>query len=198
MSPRAAVLAAVAATAAVALALVGVAVLDVEDAARSADAPLAFGAGSRDAEVRDPSTGDRIGEAILGIGDDRDYRDAVALTRAAGVPGQSSVRVLELRAEAQTILVPIVGGDGSRELRSAAANLLGVLLFEDAKLADNPRRYLEQSLGAFQDAVRLNPANDVAKRNLELLVGVTVARIVQSTGTAGTEASASPPAEGGY
>lgn len=198
LRPAALALVLAALAAALALALVGVAVLDVADEAQADARAAPHGAGGEPGR-RDRGLGVRIGEAILGVADARSYLDAVALARAAARPAQPEPAVLRLRAEAEAILLPVVRGDGDPELRSRAANLLGALLFEDAKIVQqNPRRYLEQALGAFQDAVLLDPSNAVAKRNLELLATLPANTRFRREGTSGVEASASPRAPGGY
>ena len=184
--------------AAVALALVGIAVLDVGSDARVDDRRVKYAAGRLDEERHERGLGVRIGEGILGVADDRSLRDAVALAKAAALPDQPEGTAFELRTEAEAILAELVRGDGSAQLRSQAANLLGALYFEDAKaVKQSPRRYLESSLGAFQDAVRIDPANDTAKANLELLATLPAQTRFREAG-APAEASASPFVPSGY
>jgi hypothetical protein len=191
-------IAAAALVAAVALALLGVAVLDVSRDARADDRRVRYAAGRLDESRHERGVGVRSGEGILGIADDRSLRDAVALAKASALPGQPAGTAIELRAEAEAILAALVRGDGSTAVRSYAANLLGVLYFEDAKAVnENPRRYLESALGAFQDAVRIDSENRVAKANLELLATLPARTVFRDTG-APAEASASPFAPGGY
>jgi hypothetical protein len=184
--------------AAVALALVGVAVLDVAGKARADDRLVANSGGRRVVEPHDRGLGVRIGESILGVADDRRYRDAVELAKSAALRDQPAGVALELRAQAEAILGEILAGDGAAQLRSRAANLLGTLYFEDAKHQQNPRRYLENALGAFQDAARLDPANEPAKQNLELLATLPAHTRFRDPGTPGVDASASPTVPGGY
>jgi hypothetical protein len=197
--PLALAAAGVALLAALALALVGVAVLDTSSDARADQRRVAASAGDANAQRHARPVGVRIGEAILGIGDERLYADAVSLAKAAGLPEQQEAATLQLRAEAVAILNDVVHGDASAALRAQAANLLGVLLFEDAKIVEqSPRQYLTQALGAFQEAVRLAPDDVVAKANLELLATIPAETRFRKPSPGGAEASASPRAPGGY
>jgi hypothetical protein len=184
--------------AAAALALVGVAVLDTADDARAHRGLAASPGVDRDASRHERPLDVRIGEAMLGVRDQRAFFDAVGLAKAAAVPGTPESRVLELRAEAMAVLGEVVRGDGDAGLRSRAANLLGTLLFEDAKLQRNPRRSLENALFAFQDAVRLDPTNAVAQANLELLATIPARTEFRQEETPGADASASPSTAEGY
>jgi hypothetical protein len=193
------VLAVIGLLAAIALALVGVAVLDVAGDAQADDAVIVNSAPDPDAARHERPLGVRIGEAILGVADDRAYRDAVELAKASTLDDLPPHVALERRAEAIAILGPIVQGDAEPMLRSSAANLLGALYFEDAQATeDNPRRLLEQALGAFQDAVMLDPANETAKANLELLATLPATTRFHDETSGGTAASASPSNPGGY
>jgi hypothetical protein len=196
---RPALVVAVGILAAAALALVGVAVLDVSGQAREDDSRILRAPAAPDAERHDRGLSVRVGEAILGIADDRSYRDAVEFARAAVLPGQAESVTLELRAASEGILAAVLRGDGAPELRSRAANLLGVLYFQDAQAAqENPRRFLENALGALQDAVRLDPTNETAKTNLELVATVPAHTRFRRPSRPGTRASAAPNAPGGY
>jgi hypothetical protein len=196
---RAYVLAAVTLLAAIALALVGVAVLHVAGDAQADDQRIESSAPDPDAARHERPAGVRLGEAILGIADDRAYRDAVELAKASTIQDLTPDVALERRAEAIAILRPIVQGESSPALRSHAANLLGALYFEDAKAtADNPRRLLEQALGAFQDAVLIDPANETAKANLELLATLPATTRFNDDSASGAAASAAPDNPGGY
>jgi hypothetical protein len=198
VSARALAVVAAAVVAAVVLALAGLAVLGVSGDARADDRRAVFAAGRPDAQRHERGVGDRIGEEILGVADDRSLRDAVALAKAAALPDQDASAALELRAEAEAILAELVRGDASAGLRSNAANLLGALYFEDAKAVEqNPRRYLESALGAFQDAVRIDPSNRTAKTNLELLATLPAQTKFREPDTP-DEASATPSLPGGY
>lgn len=191
------VLLALALGAAAALAVIGISVLDVGARTRADDLVLANAAGSFATEEHGRSATVRLGESILGVGDDRAFRDAVAIAKAAQT--QRGTAVLELRARAEAILFRLVRTSGDDALRSRASNLLGTLLFEDAKVVlQNPRSYLEQALGAFQDAVRFDPSNIAAKTNLEILATLRASTRFRHPGKTGETASATPSGGGGY
>lgn len=200
MGRRAAiVLAAVAIAAGVAIALAGVSVLGVGSDLEAHDSVLRYEAAPADPAPHPRPLGVRVGEALLGAEEDRLLRDAAELAKAAGLPGEPEAVVVTRRAEAEALLGRVLRGDGDPVVRSRAANLLGVLLFEDAKAArGNARRFLEQSLGGFQEAVTLDPTFAVAKANLEALARLPAGTSLGSVGTQGNEASSSGGGESGY
>lgn len=179
--------------------LVGIATLDVARDAEAQRLLAESSPGRLGATPHERGLGTRIGEALLGVADDRSYYDAVLLAKSSALPGQPDADVLELRAEAQAILTRLVRGEGDAPLQSRAGNLLGSLFFEDAKVArQNPRRYLEQAAAAFQDAVLKDPGNVEAKRNLELLSTLPLETRFRKESASGAEASASGGGETGY
>ena len=193
------VLTAIAVVAVVVLALLGIAVLDVGRDVERIDDSIRYGAGTLDPSVRERPLGVRVGEALLGADDDLVYRDAVELARSAGLERQPPGVAVARRVEAEAMLARVLQSDGDRRLRARAANLLGVLLFEDAKSSrSSPRRFLEQSLGAFQDAVTLDARFEVAKANLEVLATLPAGTSFRRAGTQGDTASSSGEAGGGY
>jgi hypothetical protein len=165
---RAAALIAVALAAAAALALLADAVFSVDRNIRSADARLAAGLPLEPPE----SEGFRFraAETLLGAADDRDYREALALLQR-NQPVGSPEETLALHGLLEARLGSLARDGGSPQLRSSAANVNGILLYEDARLDRRSAiRYFELSLGAFREAVRHDPENEDAKYNLELLV----------------------------
>ncbi len=83
------------------------------------------------------------------------------------------------------------GGDQHED--SAAENLLGILAFQDSRqLGPNAPAPVERSVADFQAAVELDPANDDAKANLELLLRNLLAKGVRP----GSNGSSSGPAKG--
>ena len=113
----------------------------------------------------------RAAESLLGSGDDRTLREAMALVAASRAQGTAPTRVLELHAEAEAELVRLVHEGGGTGLRSAAASLAGLLYLEDAGLdAKSAQRLRQLALESFRDAVRLDLGNDAAKFDLELLL----------------------------
>lgn len=181
------------------LVLVGVSVLQASGTLEAKRAALSAGAAVPDPGVSSPSVSDRVGDALLGRGATREYLQALELARASGLEGQPEAAVLEQRAQAEVMLGPIVAGNDEPLLRSRAANLLGALLLEDAKVAKaSPRRYLEQSLAAFQDAVALDPTYAAAKANLELLQALPATTDFRQEGVSGSDASSGGSGESGY
>jgi hypothetical protein len=75
------------------------------------------------------------------------------------------------RAEAQATLGSAERSDLAAPLRSKAASLQGVLTFEEA-IADpvNGPTLIRNTVGDFARAVRIDPANEEAKYNLEFLL----------------------------
>jgi hypothetical protein len=124
-----------------------------------------------------PSTllpGDPAG-ALIGTGDTVDYRRGLQLFwfSRIGADPESRLDLSTLRAEAQETLqhVMLTGG-GVRE-RSAAANLLGVLVATTAAPGTNQaglELLLRQAGEYFARAIALDPANGDAKQNLELVL----------------------------
>ncbi len=201
MSGRTIAVAAAAAliVAGVVLAFLGASVLGVGRDAQGQEEALRYGAPTAAPEPHARPLDVRVGEALLGVEADRVYLDAAELAQAAGIPGEPEALVVTRRAEAEALLAEILRGDADRIVRSRAANLLGVLLFEDAKAArGNARRFLEQSLGGFQEAVMLDPAFTVAKSNLEALARLPAGTSLGSVGSQGESASSSGGGPSGY
>lgn len=183
----------------VAIALVGVSVLGVGGDLEAQDDALRDAAAPAEPSPHPRPLGVRIGEALLGVEADRLLRDAAELARAAGAPDEPEAIVVSRRAEAEVLLARVLRDGADPIVRSRAANLLGVLLFEDAKAArGNARRFLEQSLGGFQEAVTLDPTFAVAKANLEVLARLPAGTALGAVGTQGEDASSSGGGESGY
>ena len=141
-------------------------------------------------------------ERIGAGGGDRpgDQPAALLATAHAARPGDPARE----RARGQARRLAEDGRD--RIARSAAANVLAILLFEEVWLDDerNAERHVAASLEAFQDAVRLDPRNTDAKFNLELLLALLPDEGAGEGGPAesdpglqpGTGAGATPPGRG--
>jgi hypothetical protein len=107
--------------------------------------------------------------SLLGVDDDRSLRRAVVSFRTAFNTGQgfdSGVTRRRLRATAEAMLTDAGGSDTEQ---SQASDLLGVLAYEGAASA-SAGGGIEAAVAAFQNAVRLDPANASAQYNLELLL----------------------------
>jgi len=75
--------------------------------------------------------------------------------------------------EAQSALEQLSRTDPSPARRSRAANLLGILLWENGQTAqENAPLLLRQSVAAFRRSIRAAPGTSDAKYNLELLLTV--------------------------
>jgi hypothetical protein len=185
--------------AAVVLALLGRAVLSVPSKLDAEDARLARPELAAEAEIGPSGAFGGAAEALVGATDDQSYREALRLYHASRSAERSDVDVIALHGTAAGILTRLVRDDGDPELRARAANLLGVMLLQDARI--NPvsaRRYLELSLGAFQDAARLDPEDAEAKHNLELLATLSPGRTFREEPQQGAEVDVMPPSTGGY
>lgn len=115
------------------------------------------------------------GEAgrLLGVRDDVEFRIAEQEFARVHVTARTyadETRRLTAFGRAQSTLESIARGDSAPERRARAANLLGVLLWEDASTApDNAPLLQRQALESFRRAVRIDPGEADAKWNLELL-----------------------------
>ncbi len=182
----------------VVLALAGAAVLGVGRDVRAQDDVLRS-AVPADAAPHPRPLGVRIGEALLGVQEDRLLRDAAELAQAAGLPGETEAIAVARRAEAEALLARVLRDGKDPIVRSRAANLLGVMLFEDAKVTQgNARRLLEQSLGGLQSAVMLDPEFAAAKANLEVLARLPAGIRFGAPGAQGDEASSVAGGGSGY
>jgi hypothetical protein len=117
-----------------------------------------------------------VAPRLLGVRDDLLFRRALRAVRLSHpeMPGFSDPAYVLHRNDASAWLVDVVRGDESRERRSAAANLLGVLSFADA-IADyqNRAKLLEVAGSRFRQAISLDSSNEDAKVNLELTLSRT-------------------------
>jgi hypothetical protein len=109
----------------------------------------------------------------LGLGDDLDLRDAARLERLSR-PRSGSFRTtnqLALSTAAQVGLSEVQQSDAPRELRSLAANEIGVLTLADL-LADSSQaaELSPRARRKFVEAITLDPGNEVAQANLELVL----------------------------
>lgn len=109
--------------------------------------------------------------SVLGLDDALSYRHALQLfwlsNVGASTAGQADLAQLRVVAEEQ--LQTLADSAATREERSTAANLLGVLAVTTSA-ADSPtqKATVERARHYFELAVVENPANYAAKLNLEL------------------------------
>ena len=114
-----------------------------------------------------------LAEKMLGVDDDRQFRSGVRFFRLSGL--RSPSRTLDQSTFQQTAeleLSRVARNDESKWRRSAAANLRGVINLVEAATSDEPGQLLQRSLTEFRDAIRLDPENDEAKYNLELVMQI--------------------------
>jgi hypothetical protein len=109
---------------------------------------------------------------LLGLGDDLAFRRAASLFRRAYPHDQefeSSPQGTAARVRAETALAHEIRTDPDRRRASTASNLLGILALVDVASSRNTQAPIDRSVFEFQDAIRLDPGNEQAKANLELL-----------------------------
>ena len=77
-----------------------------------------------------------------------------------------------LRATAQNKLLNVISSAPTSQQRSAAANLLGVLVVTTPSIGDSggTTQILTRAVQYFQEAIALNAGNTNAKENLELVL----------------------------
>jgi hypothetical protein len=122
--------------------------------------------------------GARVGERLLGVHDDVAFRNALALYRAA-LPNPNEQQQFEYdrelpakRIRAQHALTAVSVDDPDPQVRSRAMNMLGILL-RSAPTPTDPaqqRTQILEVIGLFRSAVKLDPSDDDAKLNLELVL----------------------------
>jgi hypothetical protein len=126
----------------------------------------------RDVWTSANGVGARVARDVLGANDDLQFRRAVAIFARSqathvvlrGNPG-------EVRAEATIALERFDKNDHDRMRRARTANMLGIMAFQDAlDSQSNQVSLLERSGEMFRRAIALDPANEAAKFNLELLL----------------------------
>jgi hypothetical protein len=135
--------------------------------------------------------------SLLGLDDDLEFRRLVAAfhRQREGVTETDAVARLQAQAQLETALRAIERGDSSTQRRARAANMLGVLSFDAA--ISTPRgaqSLLDQTVGEFRTAIRIDPREEEAKFNLELLLELVARGDLRSTagrgGVGGQESEA--------
>jgi hypothetical protein len=118
---------------------------------------------------------------MLGLRDDLRLRRALQLYRQSGAVPQrldDAVDVVTARAEAQDALAA-AGRESQPQGASQALTLLGVLSFRTFATGGGSSQ-ADVALSDFTDAVRIDPDNDLAKYDLELLLRLTAAHGVRA------------------
>lgn len=120
--------------------------------------------------------GDPAG-TVLGVPGTIAWRRAVQLFWYSRIGSDPETRLdpPTLRAEAQDRLLAEIGGAPTAGQRSAAANLLGVLVVTtpSAHDAGTIEQILKRSAGFFRQAIEIDPGNAQAKENLEIVLRIT-------------------------
>lgn len=122
---------------------------------------------------------------VLGTGDDVDIRAGLAeyrraiRTRRGFDNGAAQARV---RARAAAVLADIASS-APAENASQAADLLGLLALLSTEGGAGADASADLAVGAFRDAIRLDPANVDAKVNLEIALRLLRARATRSGAT---------------
>ena len=113
---------------------------------------------------------------LLGLNDDLAFRRGVALFRRAhnGIPSfEAGLEGSALRVQAEATLARAIRSNHTGERAADAENLLGVLVVLDSTLPGGTSTPIERAIFQFQDAIHLDPGNDEAKKNLELIYQLT-------------------------
>jgi hypothetical protein len=115
---------------------------------------------------------------LIGTGSTMQYRRALQYFWFSHVGNNPEVRqdAPTLRADAQDKLQALMKTGANVHQRSAAANLLGVLVVTTPSIANDPSaitQTLTRSAEYFQQAIAIDPSNNDAKENLELVLRLT-------------------------
>ena len=134
----------------------------------------------------------------LGVDDDLEYRALVA--RAVELSGRTAETPAEFRARApvETALQRVKSSDQSARRRSDAANLLGLMILGDPQDAETSplETPFQRAVREFRFAVRVDPSNDAAKTNLELMLQSQRSENPQGQGSTGGGSEAGQGAAG--
>jgi hypothetical protein len=174
-----------------------------DESVRVGDERFAVSPGPDDLWEPASTTFGGAGRALLGLGDDLELRRAEQLFRRSR-PRAGSLRTtkqLAYATQAQIMFSAIQLGDGTRQVRSRAANEIGALAMADvlSNAGDASGRF-ETALKKFTEAVRLDPGNEAARHNLELALALLRGgdeRVVPENFDAGSAGNASGAGSGG-
>ena len=136
--------------------------------------------------------------AALGVDDDLEYRALVA--RAIAMTRQEAATPAQFRARlaVQAALHRVKNRDVNGRRSSDAANLLGLLILGDPEnLSSSPLETpVQRAVREFRFAVRVDPTNDAAKANLELMLQNQRSEDPQGQGSVGGGSEAGSGAAG--
>jgi hypothetical protein len=109
---------------------------------------------------------------LLGLGDSIAYRRAVQLFWYSRVGADPETRqdLPTTRAQAEESLQSVIDSGASAQVRSDAANLLGVIVVTSPLISDPTAQVttLRRAVGFFQESIAIDPTNADAKQNLQL------------------------------
>lgn len=133
----------------------------------------------------------RAGTRLLDLDDDLRFRRALQLVRASSLADAtvSDPNLAVHRGEAAQLLESIVVEDPDKSRGSRAANFLGVISVAAYNAAPSGANFQDRSelltnaVASFEQAIELNPGNDEAKYNLQVM-------LARGEGLLPTEASA--------
>ncbi len=150
---------------------------------RDADARASIRPISPDAWAADTTLPHDLARRLLDLDDDIEYR--TTMTRAAAFASkQVDGKTLKQRAIVETALQRIAADTSDPERASRAADLLGVLRYTDPPSPDQAENAYEgdqsgqsleltpeqKAMAQLLTAIRIDPHNDNAQRNLELML----------------------------
>jgi hypothetical protein len=114
-----------------------------------------------------------ISREVLGVEDDLAFREAVRALRLSqrDEPTDSSPEAILRRAKAQKLLQEVAASDPDAARRSRAMSLLSVLLLSTPAADQEERASIQRvALANLQKAIEIDPSNDEAKYNLEVVL----------------------------
>jgi hypothetical protein len=128
-----------------------------------------------------------VARLALGIDDDLEYRALVARAVAMTKQEADTPTQYRKRLPVQGALLRVKNGDEDPRRRSDAANLLGLMILgEPEDLGTSPLETpVQRAVREFRFAVRIDPTNDAAKANLELMLQNQRSENPQGRGSAG-------------
>jgi hypothetical protein len=195
--PVALALALAAVAAAAFLVVLALDVLRWEDDVDRADLRYEAVAGERDMWRTDTILPARLSRDLLDVDEDIEFREVLqqfALARVRQPPREQ--RDLAKRGAVEAELARLGEQSLGPERRSRLANLSGAISFEEARFDEGQRAtFLRRSLAEFREAIQLDPANEDAKYNLELVLRL-IQNAEQESGSGGGGARGDTQASG--
>ncbi len=114
-----------------------------------------------------------VTQKLLGVDDDLAFRRAVRAVRLSQLddPTDSDPHVVLRRAKAQALLQDVISQDTNPARRSRAMSLLSVSLLSTPSADQDERATIQRvALANLQKAIEIDPSNDEAKFNLEVVL----------------------------